>query len=63
MQINLEFVRETDLARLFKRKDGAEIWIPRTVIRHASKPPRELLKPWVWILTIEDWFAKEKGLT
>ncbi len=62
MKINLEFVRETTQARLFRRRSGREIWIPRSVIMHASKPPRELLKPWVWTLEVENWWAEKNEL-
>lgn len=45
MTISLEFVKETDQARLFRFANGDEFWIPRSVINTAFKPKQELRKP------------------
>lgn len=51
MTINLTHVRETEKAKLFKYSSGKQIWIPKSVIRSATKFPNGNQ-----ILTIEDWW-------
>lgn len=62
MNINLYFVRESDsgLARLYRSKAGAEVWIPRSQITRCLKhPPMDKDLP-VHELWIEDWWANKK---
>lgn len=63
MKIRLWFIRETDKARLYSKLPperhpgpGDQIWIPRSVIEHATKFGAE------HHLTIADWFAEKNNL-
>lgn len=62
MTINLEFVRETDLARLYRRKDGQEIWLPRSIINHTTKWPPNKEGQIIHEIEVPDWKAKELEL-
>jgi len=57
MNIKLDFVRETPLARLYSDRTGEEFWIPRSVITHTTKyPQHDPLKFAVHEITVEDWW-------
>jgi hypothetical protein len=62
MIITLEFMRETDAARMFRRKDGSMLWIPRSVCKSVLKLPPVEGKPQLYQLDVEGWFARTKGL-
>ena len=54
MKMTLHFVRETDLARLYRWPDGREAWIPRSIVRHTSKNPDG-----THIVDLPDWKIEE----
>ena len=64
VKIRLWFIRETDKARLYSRLppernpgQDDQIWIPRSVIEHATKFPDGEHH-----LTVTDWFAEKNNL-
>ena len=55
MTIRLEFVAETDAARLYRMRDGTQLWIPRSVVPSTTKfPPQDGKR--IHELVIEDWW-------
>lgn len=60
MTIRLNFLRETEKARLYSDKNGDEHWIPRSVVKSTTKFPQDdLSKPVVHELNIEEWFYEK----
>lgn len=60
MTIRLNFIRETPAARLYEDKDGAQYWIPRSVVNSTTKFPQEDLgKPVVHELILQEWFYEK----
>jgi hypothetical protein len=65
MNIKLEFIKESGSAeaRLYRFKDGRELWIPRSVVTKCLKwPQTDLTIPPVHELSIEDWWAEKEKL-
>lgn len=57
MTLRLNFISETELARLYEFKDGTSTWIPRTVISSTVKfPCTDLSKPTVHEVVVADWW-------
>ncbi len=51
MIIRLNFIHETDKARLYEDKEHEEFWIPRSVVSSTTKFPNGVHE-----LNIEDWW-------
>jgi hypothetical protein len=71
MKTKLWFVgKETEKARLYSRLPSSrrpghedQIWIPISQIEHAQRWPLEQGEEWpAHILTVTDWFGREKNL-
>lgn len=58
MTINLEFIRETDAARLYRTRDGRQFWLPRSIINHTTKYPPHDGKT-IHEIDLPDWKARE----
>jgi len=62
-KVNLWFVSETGVARLYCRhgRPGREkedcVWVPKSIIEHTSKNVGEH-----HIVTLPDWFTEKEGL-
>ena len=57
MKWTLRFIRETDLARLYRDEADAsrrQFWIPRSIVKHTSKMPGGL-----HIVDIPDWKVED----
>lgn len=65
MTLRLDFVKETEKARLYSDAAGEEFWVPKSVITHTTKYPQaDALRFAVHEVTIEDWWwDKHEGLT
>ena len=57
MTLRLYFVRETDAARLYERKNGSQRWIPKSVCPRVVKFPVGA-RP-VHEVEIEDWWLEK----
>ncbi len=62
MTVILKLVRETELARLFQRGDGSEIWIPRSICKRTTKFPVEPGRLQECEIEVEEWFANKNNL-
>lgn len=57
MTLSVKFVHETPLARLYQRKDGSSMWIPKSVTRSVVKfEPPSPLDHAVHHVEVEDWW-------
>lgn len=56
MTIRLNFLRETEKARLYEFKSGQSTWIPRSAIKSTLKFPSDLGSAQVHELNVEDWW-------
>lgn len=70
-KLNLYFVRETELARLYRKPDDTQQWVPKSVCPTTLKHPPALDGQLaLHEVTIEDWWleknpwpeCKQKGL-
>lgn len=62
MTLNLYFVRETPLARLYRFRSGREVWLPRAIINRTTKFPAKDGEQAVHQIELPDWKGKELGL-
>lgn len=68
MAVSLFLVKETDLARLYRRQgqrnDEPDIWVPKSVCSHTTKyPPMGEGKLPLHRVEIDWWFIKKHNLT
>lgn len=59
MKLTLRFVHETALARLYRKADGAQQWVPRSVCPRTLKWPAENGELAVHEVEIEDWWLEK----
>ena len=57
-EVDVEYIRETDMAVLFDTAEG-EIWIPKSQIISAYEPDDDA---GIQQIFIAQWFAEETGL-
>lgn len=64
MRIRLDFIRETEKARLYSDRDGTEFWVPKSVTTHTTKYPQsDPLRFTVHEVEIADWWwDKHEGV-
>ena len=58
-KLNLNFIAETELARLYADAKHRQQWIPRSVCDETLKHPSREGKPPVHELKIADWWLEE----
>jgi len=57
VKLKLNFIEETEKARLFEMPKLGHIWIPRSVIKTQRKFP-EVNGKTVCVVEVEDWFVR-----
>jgi hypothetical protein len=55
-KLKLNFIRETEQARLYSDSQGREFWIPRSIVEHTTKWPNGVHE-----ITLPIWKIKEMG--
>lgn len=62
MTFKLNFVHETEAARLYRTAAGVEHWVPRSVTERTLKWPAKNGQPAVHEVTIEDWWLRQNPI-
>ena len=57
VEVDVEYVRQTEMAVLFKTEDENEVWIPKSQIKDKAKTPHG-----TFCITIPEWLANKNGM-